>query len=661
MTHFVPNAVQIPMLQDIAVIVGISLFIVLLFQRIKVPSILGFLVAGALIGPGALGLVNDIAGVEVLAEIGVILLLFVIGLEISLRQLAAIRKTVFLAGSLQVGLTIGITAVAFLIAGFPWNTSVFMGFLASLSSTAIVLKILQERQELNAPQGRVALGILIFQDIIVVPMMLFTPIIAGEDGDVAMQLLLLLGKTLLILGILYIMARWLIPTLLRVVVATRNQELFLLVVIGLCLVIAVITGFAGLSLALGAFLAGLILSESDYSHQATSQVIPFRGLFTSFFFVSIGMLLDLSFLINNLLVILLITVAVMLVKLALAALGAASLRYPPRILWLSGIALMQVGEFSFILSKFGLEYALLNPLHYQYFLAVSIVSMAVTPFLIQWAPKWVNPLFSPTAQPTDLQQAAHQDSPDNHLVIIGFGLNGKNVARAAKRSGIPYVIAEMNADTVRTEKAKGEPILYGDAMHEHIIHQLHLEQARVVVIAISDPIATAAIVQSVRQHNPTIHMIIRTRFVKEIDRLLRLGADEVIPEEFETSIEIFTRVLQQYMIPVDEIERLTNEIRAGNYNMLRPATFLQTPEALSFPQLTVESVRIQCDSGPVVNHTLEESQLRNNYGVTVIGIYRQGELITHIDPTVRILPDDLLYVTGPRDGIRQLARDNRLT
>lgn len=650
-------AVQIPLLKDILLILGFAVVVVLLFQRLKLPSILGFLVTGIIIGPYGLILIDALYEVELMAEIGVILLLFVIGTEFSLKQLNAIRKTVFLGGTLQVGLTILVATGVFVLLDYSVESSVFIGFLFALSSTAIVLRLLQERNAMHTPHGQIALGILIFQDVIVVPMMLVTPILAGQADNVGREVALLLGKTAIVIAITIVSARYIVPRVFHWIAQTKSKELFLLATVVLCFAVAYLTSEAGLSLALGAFLAGLIVSESEYSHQATSLIIPFREIFTSFFFVSIGMLLDLGFLIDHIGLILLAVVIVMLVKGVIVGLAALALRYPMRTVLITGFTLFQVGEFAFILSKIGITYELLSPEMYQYFLSVSILTMAITPFVLQSGEKWADGILRKTGKlplpTTPNNQPTDQDWHD-HLVIIGYGVNGRNVAQAARLAQIPYVILELNPDTVRKEKAKGENILFGDAIHDHILHQVHIDKARVVVVAISDPQATKQIISAIRQHSQTVHLIIRTRFIKETEELMRLGANEVIPEEFETSVEIFSRVLYRFLVPLDQIGSWVDDIRRDNYSMLRPGGLPKVPaSAAHLPDFNISCVRVQADSGKVVNKALADSHVRQIFGVTVLAIERNEELIADIDADETIRQHDLVYVSGPQEKIQQ--------
>ena len=514
---------HLPLLQDILILLGFSVFIVFALQKLKLPSIIGFLLTGIIIGPFGFSLINAVEQVEILSEIGVILLLFVIGMELSIKQLISIKKTVFIGGSLQVGLTILIASLVYYFLGSSWNESVFVGFLFSLSSTAIVLKTLQDRQQITAPHARNALAILIFQDIIVVPMMLVTPMIAGESTNLGLSILLLIVKSIIVLAITFVSARYIVPRLMHAVAKTNSKELFLLVTITLCFAVAFLTSEAGLSLALGAFIAGLIVSESEYSHQATSIILPFRELFTSFFFVSVGMLLDLNFFLANIPFILLLVFVVFIVKSSVEAIAVAVLKYPTRTVLLTGLALFQVGEFAFILSKVGIEYNLLTAETNQYFLSVSIVSMILTPFVIIFSENIVDKfigiskkigLDSTITSVKDKAEVISHDL-DNHLVIIGYGINGSNLAKAAAASSIQYIVIEMNAETVQREKARGVPIIFGDATQEHILETVNISNARASVIAISDNFATRRIIKTIRSHSDSLYLVVRTRYVKE--------------------------------------------------------------------------------------------------------------------------------------------------
>ena len=656
---------HLPLLQDILILLGFSVVIVFLLQKLKLPSIIGFLLTGVIIGPYGLSLIKAVEQVEILSEIGVILLLFVIGMELSIKQLMSIKKTVFIGGFLQVGLTVVVAGLIHYFLDHPWNESVFVGFLFSLSSTAIVLKTLQDRQQITAPHARNALAILIFQDIIVVPMMLVTPMIAGESTNLGMSIFWLLVKSAVLLIITYISARYIVPRLMHAVAKTNSKELFLLVTITLCFAIAFLTSEAGLSLALGAFIAGLIVSESEYSHQATSIILPFRELFTSFFFVSVGMLLDLSFFVGNIPVILLIVLCVFIIKSTIAAIAVAVLKYPTRTVLLTGLSLFQVGEFAFILSKVGIEYNLLTAETNQYFLSVSIVSMILTPFIIIFSERIVDRFIGVSKKiGLDSTKVSEKDKIEannheleNHLVIIGYGINGSNLAKAAATSNIKYIVIEMNAETVKVEKAKGVPIIFGDATQDHILEAVHLSKARSAVIAISDNAATKRIITNIRSHSDSLHLVVRTRYVKETSELIALGADEVIPEEFETSVQIFTNVLQNFLVPEDDIDQLIDKVRADNYHLFK--SDVKRPKSFQPKHITdfnITCLRISTDSSKIVGKPLKELNLRENYGINILGIKRKDDMLESINPEENLHQGDLVYIQGDQSQIEQFHK-----
>ena len=657
---------EIPLLNDIVIIFGLSIAVLFLCHRLHVPAIVGYLLTGILAGPHGLGLIGGVHEVEILAEIGVVLLLFTIGIEFSLKSLLQIKRLALVGGPLQVLLTL---FAAFIMArqlGQPFSESIFIGFLISLSSTAIVLKLFQERAEIDSPHGRTALGILIFQDIIIVPMILLTPLLAGSTGNFAESLLILSVKGIGIILFVIISARWIVPYLMYQIARTRSRELFLLSIVALCLAVAWLTYHVGLSLALGAFLAGLIISESEYSGQALGNILPFRDVFTSFFFVSIGMLLDVGFLFQRPGLIAVIALCILTLKAIIVGFATVLLGFPLRTTILVGLALSQIGEFSFILSKTGIEYGLLAGNSYQLFLAVSVLTMAATPFILALAPHVADlALRAPLPRRLksglyfvpELSGADKKIRQRDHLIIVGFGVNGRNVARSTKATGIPYVIIEMNPETVRIEKLKGEPIYYGDAIQEAVLEHARIKEARVLVVVISDATATRRITAIARRLNPKVYIIARTRFLQEMKHLYELGANEVIPEEFETSVEIFTRVLGKYLIPRDEIEKFTAEVRADGYEMLRslskePASFSDLK--IHLPDVEISTFRVNQES-PLVGRSLSQVELRKRYGVTLLAIRRNSQTLSDIGGETTFCANDILVVLGSPNRIAAIT------
>jgi len=653
---------EILLLNDIIVIFGLAIAVLFICHRLHVPAVVGFLLTGIFVGPYGFGLVKAVHEVEILAEIGIVLLLFTIGIEFSLERLLQIRKPVLMGGSLQVSLTFLATLFIARQLGQAFGEAVFIGFLVALSSTAIVLKLIQERAEVDSPHGRTTLGILIFQDIIIVPMILVTPLLAGATGNLVESVLVLLAKGIGIILLVMVSTKWIVPRVLYQIARTRNQEVFLLSVIVICLGVAWLTSKAGLSLALGAFLAGLIISESEYSHQALGNILPFRDVFTSFFFVSIGMLLDVGFLFQQPVSIVLIAFGVLVLKSIIACFAAVLLGLHFRTSILVGLAVSQVGEFSFILSRTGIEHGLLAGNIYQMFLAFSILSMAATPFIITLAPRAADIILR-LPLPKRLISGFYpvseikvKDKKD-HLIIIGFGVNGRNLARAARLSGIPYAVIEMNPETVRNEQARGEPIYYGDSTQEVVLQRANIKDARIVVTAINDPSSTRRITEIIRRLNPKVHLIVRSRYLQEMKYLYEVGANEVIPEEFETSVEIFTRVLAKYLIPRDEIEVLVAEIRSEGYEMFR-SLFKESSSFsdlnLQLPDVEISTLRV-VERSPLIGKSLAEIDMRKKYGVTVLAIRRNLQILSNPNVNMPFRATDVLFVLGQPDMVAKVA------
>jgi CPA2 family monovalent cation:H+ antiporter-2 len=651
---------QLVILRDLAVIFAVSLLVVLLFHRVRLPALPGFIVAGVLLGPNALGLIPDVHRVEGLAEVGVILLLFTIGIEFSLGRLKEMGRQVAVAGLCQVGLTGAATAAAAAAFAVHWQAALFLGFLASLSSTAIVLKLLTEKGEIDTPHGRLLTGILIFQDLCVVPMMLTLPFLAGRAAGGVAALAAAFGKAALVVVGVLVAARTLVPRLLSEILKTRSRELFLMAVILVGTLTALGTEAVGASLALGAFLAGLVISESDYAHQAIAELLPFRDVFISLFFVAVGMLVDLDVVLQHPGLTVAGVGVVIFAKTLTGAVGPALLGYSARVALLAGLGASQIGEFSFVLAREGRAAGLLSDPVYQGFLAIAVFTMILTPFLLQGGPGLLERFdrlirldrVLPGLRPQGVAPAT--EPLTDHVIVAGLGLNGRNLATALRAIRVPYLIVELNPQTVRQARTRGEPAFYGDATREEILRGLGLERARVFVAAISDPAATRRMVRVARALNPAVHIIARTRYVVEIAELARLGANVVIPEEFETSIEIFTQVLAHYQVPPGDIDALTNKIRASHYQALRAQVQLlpQPLSALSgIPQMTAERIRLP-EGASAVGLTLGETGLRTKTGALVLSLRRGDEDIPTPDPRLPLAAGDELVVVGQPRQLR---------
>jgi len=644
---------EITILRELIIILAVSLPITYLFHRAKLPALVGFLITGVLIGPYGAAIITETRVVERLADIGVVLLLFTVGLEFSIADIMRSGRQFLIGGGTQVLLTIAaVTGIALLL-HYPPPQAIFFGFLASLSSTAIVLKMYSDRSELDTTHGRLATGILLFQDIAVVPMMLMLPVLgeASAAGAVTLlSVLISLGKAVLGLVVIYFAARQVVPFLLHQVIRLKNREMFFLLVVLLCLGAAWITYSLGLSLALGAFLAGLIISESEYSHHIVAEIIPFRDYFASIFFISIGMLVRTNFLIMHWPVLLLITVSLILVKTGLVIVTAKALRYPIRSTLLAGLGLAQIGEFAFLLAQQGQLRGLMTGDIFQMFINASILSMLATPFAIQAGP-WITRLLPNVA--SDHAEKGGVCTLTGHTVIAGYGLNGRNLAKTLKATHLPYVVLDVNADTIRKARDEGESIIYGDITRRDVLLRAGVDCARVIVFAVSDYAATRIAVRTARELNPAIFILIRTRYATDVDEFYKAGANQVIPEEFETSIEIFSRVLHEYHVPNNVIANQIQLVRFGGYKMLRGYSLDQENLgriAALFADATVDHIQLDTDA-PTVGRTLRELDLRKNTGASVIAIARNGEANTNPGPDFTLQSDDIVVLIG---GHREL-------
>ncbi len=640
-------------IQDIVVILLVALPIIFLFKKINLPSIVGFLIAGMLIGPYGFNLIRSVNQISVMAEIGIMLLMFTIGLEFSLSQLIRIKKFLLIAGGFQLLITIIFCSIIFTVLGIEINQAIFFSLLVSLSSTAIVLKILSDKDELESPHGKISIGILIFQDLAIVPMFLLLPLLSGfgqlAGSDIAVKILIAFG----VLAGLLLLARFLMPLIVYQLANIRSREAFTIGVILLLLGTAYITHSFGLSFALGAFIAGLILSESDYNHQIVSDILPFRDSFNSIFFVSIGLLLNIQFVLENVLLISGLTLGIIIVKTLVIVAIVYFMKYPLRIGILAGLGLAQIGEFSFVLAQAGLNFKLIGNDYYNSFLASTIFSMILTPLLIK-----LSPFIAVKTSALEKDKKHNENYLENlhaHVIIAGFGLNGSNLARVLKETGIKYVVTELNPDTVKKEKAKDEKIIYGDISREEVLKAVKIDKANIIVYAISDPAVTKLSLKLVKKLNPNIYALVRTRYINEIDELKKLGADEVIPEEFETALQIFRKVLERYHIPLNVIMKQTTILREESYSFLRKegvdiSSFTHLDEILA--QGLTETYYVN-DDNIHINKTLSEINLRAETEATIIAIVRNGKTISNPSAKEIIKAADTLVIYGTHLSVDQ--------
>ncbi len=652
----------------LAGIAVISILFLYIGQVFRLPSIVAFLIIGMLAGPYGLGIITDQKSIEMFGEIGIMLLLFTIGLEFSFEKILKSWRIVIIGGLIQLSTTIiAITFVAQAL-GVPFRESVVFGFIISLSSTAIIMKILQERREVDSFQGRTLLGILIFQDLAIIPMIIITPIFMGSNAPEIYAVPVGVAKVAAILMIMIILARWVIPRLLYQVALKKSRELFFITVAGICIIVAWLTNQAGLTFTLGAFIAGLIIGESDYNIDALSHIIPFRDVFAGVFFLSIGMLLNTHSILGDASFVLLIMLIVSLIigiKILTGAFASAALGMPARISIISGFALCQVGEFSFVLAKTGLDSGFIPELVYQLFLASAIITMALTPFFMHIAPRVVDIFYRVTPKHAmwDAQTNPDSQEPDNnfsdHIVIAGYGITGKSVARAAEITGIPYTVIELKPDIIRREKsARHKFFIFGDAVQKEVLEHAGILHARTLVVVVSSQEAVPRIVHTARKMAPSIYIIARTQHIRNAQYLLDLGADEVVSEEYEAAKEIFTRALRKYQLPEPEIGMIVKKLQKWGYTKFTKnhakGSVISDMDTMLF-SLRIHTIIVEPGS-IVEGKTIEELDLDTRYGITDFGLRRDNVTTTLPDITIRLQAGDGLLIFSTDQKAEELAR-----
>jgi CPA2 family monovalent cation:H+ antiporter-2 len=642
---------ELAILKDIVIIFTLSTLVNLVFTRIKIPTVVGYLLTGIIAGPHFLALVSAGHDIELMAEIGVVLLLFTVGLEFSLQHLIKIRKIVFLGGLLQVSFT---AAVFFIISRFyhmSWQGGLFIGFLVALSSSALVLKILQERSELTSNYGRTVLGILIFQDILLVPLLLFTDLLSSESVNIMRELLILTLKVTAIIGLVYAGNRWLLPKLLHIIALTKNQELFMMSIFLICFSIALLTSKLGMSLAFGAFLAGLMISESEYSYNVFGNFEPVKDVFSSFFFVSIGMLLDISFVFEHYRLVILSIFLVLAFKSLIAASSGFVLGHTLQGTLLIGLALSQVGEFSFILAKIGFNKSILPGFYYQLFLAVAVITMALTPFIFYMSKPLVRGLLKlplPGLLVNGLFPLEEIDIPDikNHLVIIGKDASALKLSEMAKLNEINHISIVFDPSLAREKMNNGDLVVYGDAVNEPILKKAHVDSAEIVVISVGSIVPSMAIIDKVRHINKNTYILARATLIKNVELLYKAGADQVVPEKLEIAIDLLNRILIKKLVPQKQVNRILTRIRNASLGDFSQKDMANKPSSTDdFHNINISAVRVE--HGSVADgKSLREVDLRNKTGATLLAIRRDCDIIEQPVPETLLRDKDIAYLLG---------------
>ena len=638
-------------LTELVLLIAFAAAGVALFEQFRLPSIAGFLVVGALVGPGGVGLISDPERVRTLAEFGVVFLLFEIALELPVERLWRVWRISLLAGGLQVSLTVILVAAGASLLGISPRTALVLGLLVAMSSTALVMGLLSERGEIDAPHGQLIVGILLLQDICIVFFLLGIPLLAGETPTSALPFLTALMRAAAALAVFFVAARFLLPRMLERVARLRSQELFSMIAVLVVVGAAVSAERIGLTLAVGAFLAGLAVNSTPYRHQLFAELIPLRGVLLGVFFTAMGMLFDPETALQQASGVLLFASAAIFLKAGLVAVVVALvLRQGLRLGILSGFSLAQTGEFSFVLAAVAASAGLLDEGLQQVFIAGSVLSLLATPFLVRAAPVVAAQL---TRSAPFMHRPAEEVRLSDHAVLIGFGLAGRNVARVLRSLEIPYVAIEANAAAVREARAQGEEVIYGDATRPVLLQRVGIARAKLIAVAITDPTATRQVVNLARSLNPTATILARTRYVLDVDRLQVAGANVVVAEELEGTIDLVSETLRIFGIAEGAIERFTSELRDEGYEMLR------TPTALALdPWLTELLERVSTEWLEVPGSfggeaSLADLEFRARTGASILAVDRGGTTSPNPPPSFAIRAGDRLLVFG---GSEKLAR-----
>jgi CPA2 family monovalent cation:H+ antiporter-2 len=642
-------------LRDLVVVFGCAAAVVYISQRLKQSPIVGFIITGAIIGPYGLSLIHDVESVGTLATVGLMILLFSLGLEFSLKRLMETRVAVLVTGPLQMLITVAIVMPIACLFGASIRTAAVYGILIGLSSTAIFMKMLAEGGAVNSMHGRIGLGISIFQDLCTIPLMIAIPLMASEKalwGAIGTSI----AKAVLLIAVVVILARYIFPFILRGILQTRSKELFLMASIFLFLGIAWVSAGVGISLALGSFLAGLVLSESEYGHHIFAEVRPFRDGLNSLFFISLGMLVNPGFIAGKVGLILGITAAIVVGKTIFTTLAVIASRIPLQTALLCALALAQIGEFSFILLQSAAGVGIVGNGPYQIILACSVVSMAIAPvvfglsrnLIMRYARNW-NPKI--VHRPSSEKELSEFDRLNDHVIICGFGLGGRNIASALKANQIPYVIIDLNEQRVSESRKEGEPVIFGDCTNTHILEIAGIKRSRVIVFVISDPLSTRLAIEAVRQMSRDIVVLTRTKYVADMDVLWDQGSTEVIAEEFEASLELMTRILRVYNAPRSMVAAEIKSIRDQRFGIFRERR-TTVPRIRLSNDLDVFTETWQAPANYSWHGTtIVETRLRTETGAMVLGIIRENQTLNNPESSEPIYSGDRIVLSGTKEQL----------
>lgn len=555
---------------ELLAILTSAVLIVWLFRRLQLPAILAYLVAGVLVGEHGLALAQEHVDYEHFAELGIVFLLFTLGLEFSLPKLMAMRHLVVTVGSLQVTISLVLFMVVAMLLGQSFAASLTIGGILALSSTAIVIRQLSESGGMKKKSGQLSVAVLLFQDVAVVPLLIVIPLLA-QDGDSSFILALLfaLVKGVFVVSLLLFAGKWILPRLFNLVAQVRTDELFVLTTLLVTLVASALTQWFGLSMALGAFLAGMMLGESQYKHQLEADIRPYRDILLGLFFVTVGMKLDINVVFSSPLTIVFLLICFMVIKTVIIAVLAIRAGESPKDAWASGIMLAQMGEFGFVLIALASQVEILPEKTASILLGTGVLSMAITPYMVAHARSWA--LWFSREKQVDtqpLEQLPKSASLQDHVIICGFGRIGQTVSRFLKQESIDFVAIDI--DPLRATKAReaGENVLFGSSRQAELLHAAKLSSAKLVVIAFGEDKQSLDVIQRVRSLAPEVPILVRTRNDDQLDELHAAGANEVVPESLEGSLMLVSQVLSLTGVPFSRIVRRVQKERKNHYNHL---------------------------------------------------------------------------------------------
>ena len=623
-----------------------------LFERLKLPAIAGFLVAGAIAGPGGFGIIDEPENVRSLAELGVVFLLFEIGLELPIERVRKLWRTAVLAGGAQMILTGGLVMAAAMFLGIGSGEAFILGSIIAMSSTALVMRILGDRGQLQAPQGQLALSILVFQDLSIVPLLLLFPLLHG-GGESATDILLTVLRMLGALVLVFVTVRIVVPRVLLGGARRRSADLFSLLALLVVLGSAYFAEEVGLSLAVGAFLAGLAAGDSPFSSQMFSEVVPLRGVLLGIFFTAIGMLFEPTVFAHHATGLLAYLAAATIVKaLIIVAITLVLLRQGLRVGILTGLALAQTGEFSFVFTQDAVRAGMLSPELSQIVIAGSILSLIATPFLIRGSPRLVDAIERRRSPGT----ASASLGEEPHVIVVGFGPGGQTLVRLLRSLEIPYRIVEANTVTVEQARQQGERITFGDATRPAVLQRMQILGARLLAVAISDPFATRRIVSRARHLAPNTPILARTRFVEEVDGLTVAGASEVVAEEFEGSLEFTARALSFFGFPTDAVRDLTDSLRAKGYRGIRDSAShpIETTILETLKQINVQWIEIPDDYQS--DRSLASLESEETVLSTVLAVQRDGQTRANPEASFVFQSRDRVLVSGNAESVESVTR-----